>query len=194
MSEVTHPSSSLAQVRALMPERPLSSGEARQVIERQATRLLKLCDIAGPPVPVEELVRLLPRVELKHFPDLPSSGRTQWNGSRWVILVSADEAKVRQRFSVAHELGHVVFHPAAAVSFPAYGEVTAEARLEAACEYFAACLLMPRSWMKRAYYDNGLQDLPSLARLFNVSWPAMRFRMEQLRFVATIAPSTRSAA
>lgn len=194
MTEVTHPTSSLAQVRALMPDRPLSVGEARQVIERQATRLLSLCGIAGPPVPVEELVSLLPRVELRHFPDLPTSGRTQWSGSRWVILVATDEAKVRQRFSVAHELAHVVFHPTATTSFPAYGDVSADARLEAACEYFAACLLMPRPWMKRAYYDNGLQDLPSLARFFNVSWPAMRIRMEQLGFISAIEHPTRSAA
>ena len=56
-------------------------------------------------------------------------------------------------------------------------------RLESACEYFAACLLMPRVWMKRAYFDDGIQDVPSLARLFGVSWLAMRVRLEQLGFV-----------
>lgn len=144
-------------------------------------------------MPIEEVARGLPRVEVKRFPELPSSGRTQWNGSQWVILVATDEAPVRQRFSVAHELGHVVFHPFAA-SFPAYRDVTADQRLESACEYFAACLLMPRTWMKRAYYDDGLQDLPSLARLFNVSWLAMRVRMEQPGLVARLDRDARSAA
>jgi len=59
----------------------------------------------------------------------------------------------------------------------------AEDRLEQACEYFAACLLMPRMWMKRAYFNEGIQDVPSLSRLFNVSWVAMRVRLEQLGFV-----------
>jgi hypothetical protein len=43
---------------------------------------------------------------------------------------------------------------------------------------------MPRLWMKRAYYDERIQDVPSLARLFGVSWLAMRVRLEQLGFVA----------
>lgn len=193
MMEVTRPSSPLAPVRALMPPRPLTPSEARHVIERQTTRLLKLCDIAGPPVPVEAITRQLPRIEVRRFAELPTSGRTQWNGSRWVILVAMDEATVRQRFSVAHELAHIVFHPLSDTAIPAYGEVTAEARLESACEYFAACLLMPRLWMKRAYYDDGMQDVASLAHLFNVSQVAMRVRMEQLAFVPSTF-SSRSAA
>jgi hypothetical protein len=42
---------------------------------------------------------------------------------------------------------------------------------------------MPRMWMKRAYFDEGIQDVPSLARLFGVSWLAMQVRLEQLGFV-----------
>jgi hypothetical protein len=42
---------------------------------------------------------------------------------------------------------------------------------------------MPRVWMKRSYFDEGIQDVPSLARLFAASWLAMRVRLEQLGFV-----------
>ena len=38
--------------------------------------------------------------------------------------------------------------------------------------------------MKRAYFDESIQDVPSLARLFGVSWLAMQVRLEQLGFVA----------
>lgn len=176
----------------MMPERPLTPSEARHVIERQTTRLLKLADVLGPPVPVEEIIEHLPRIQLKRSPGLPTSGRTQWSGSHWVILVASDEAKVRQRFSMGHELAHVVFHPTYAVAMPGYGEVSADERVETACEYFAACLLMPRLWMKRAYYDHGIQDVASLARLFNVSWVAMQVRMEQLGFVASTQSATKA--
>jgi hypothetical protein len=33
------------------------------------------------------------------------------------------------------------------------------------------------------YLDEGIQDVPSLARLFVVSWLAMRVRLEQLGLV-----------
>jgi hypothetical protein len=186
MTEETKTRSVLAQVRDLLPPRPVTAAESRWVLERQATRLLKLSEIAGPPVPVDELVAGLPRLLVKFFPGLPTSGRTQWVDGHWVILVDADEPVVRQRFSLAHELAHVILHPLADIALPNARETTAEARLEYACEYFAACLLMPRTWMKRAYFHDGIQDVPSLARLFGVSWLAMRIRLEQLGFVAVI--------
>jgi hypothetical protein len=46
--------------------------------------------------------------------------------------------------------------------------------------------------MKRAYYD-GMQDVPGLARLFNVSWVAMRVRLEQLGLVTAAMPDRRAA-
>ena len=188
MTEEIRTRSVLGQVRDLLPPRPVTSAEARWVLERQATRLLKLSGIEGPPVPVDEIAASLPRLLVKRFDGLPTSGRTQWTAGRWVILVASDEPIVRQRFSLAHELAHVVLHPLADIALPNHNETTAEARLEAACEYFAACLLMPRPWMKQAYFHDRIQDVPSLARLFGVSWLAMRIRLEQLGFVAALEP------
>jgi Zn-dependent peptidase ImmA (M78 family) len=183
MAPETKPRSTLAMLRAQVPQRPLSGYEVRQVLDRQATRLLKLSETFGPPVPVEAIATSLPRVVVKRVEGLPSSGRAQWNGSEWVLLLDSREAKVRQRYSLAHELAHVIWHPLAAVCLPDTKRSRESDRLEGACEYFAACLLMPRIWMKRAFFDEGIQDVPSLSRLFGVSWLAMRVRLEQLGFV-----------
>jgi Zn-dependent peptidase ImmA (M78 family) len=179
----TKPRSTLAALREQVPQRPLTGYEVRHVLDRQATRLLRLSETFGPPVPVEAIAAALPRVVVKRVADLPSSGRAQWNGATWVLLVDAKEPKVRQRYSLAHELGHVIWHLLSAQALPDTKRNPATQRVEQACEYFAACLLMPRVWMKRAYFDEGIQDVPSLARLFGVSWLAMRVRLEQLGFV-----------
>jgi Zn-dependent peptidase ImmA (M78 family) len=170
-------------LRDQAPQRPLSGYEVRHVLDRQATRLLKLSETFGPPVPLEAIATSLPRVTVKRMEGLPSSGRAQWNGAAWILLLDSREAKVRQRYSLAHELAHVIWHPLAAQCLPDTKRSRASDRLELACEYFAACLLMPRTWMKKAYFDERIQDLPSLARLFGVSWLAMRVRLEQLGFV-----------
>jgi predicted transcriptional regulator len=183
MTQETKPRSTLAMLREQVPQRPLTGYEVRQVLDRQATRLLKLSETFGPPVPVEAIATALPRVVVKRVEGLPSSGRAQWSGVAWVLLVDAKEAKVRQRYSLAHELAHVIWHPLSAHVLPDTNHSSASQRIEAACEYFAACLLMPRMWMKRAYFDESIQDVPSLARLFGVSWLAMRVRLEQLGFV-----------
>lgn len=193
MTEVTRLSSPLAQVRALMPDRPLTTHESRQIIERQTTRLLKLQDVNGPAVPVEQVLDSLGHIELVRAPELLSSGATQWVGDRWLILLDVREGANRQRFTMAHELAHIVFHGMAPALLPPYREVTSEDRLESCCNYFAACLLMPRPWMKRAYAE-GLQSVPDLARLFGVSWEAMHIRLEQLGLVTPMTTYFRSVA
>jgi predicted transcriptional regulator len=36
------------------------------------------------------------------------------------------------------------------------------------CDYFAACLLMPRRWLRQAWSE-GMRDVPGLARRFGVT-------------------------
>jgi Zn-dependent peptidase ImmA (M78 family) len=57
---------------------------------------------------------------------------------------------------------------------------TAEDAAERAADYFAACLTMPRAWLKRCFYDEGFRDPRVLARRFGVSASAMRYRFDQL--------------
>ena len=193
MTEVTHPTSSLAQIRALMPDRPLTTHETRQIIERQTTRLLKFQDVNGPAVPVEQMVGTLGHIELLRVHELISSGATQWAGDRWLMVLDGRESPNRQRFTMGHELGHIVFHGMRTEVLPPYRDVTSADRLEICCNYFAACLLMPRPWMKRAYAE-GLQSVPDLARLFGVSWEAMHIRLEQLGLVTPMTTYFRSVA
>ena len=52
-------------------------------------------------------------------------------------------------------------------------------RAERLCNYFAACLLMPRPWVKHDYYG-GLQRPRALARRYYVSEEAMDTRLREL--------------
>jgi predicted transcriptional regulator len=181
----TNPPNVLTEVRDLVPRRALAPSEIRPVVELQATRFLKLMGIDGPPVPIEQLLTSLPYVEVVRTNRLPTSGASRWTGTTWLILISADEPPVRQRATLAHELAHIVLHPNEATILPSLAHATSEERLERACEYFAACLLMPRPWIKHAYSGDGIQDVPSLARLFDVSWGSMQTRLEQSGMVST---------
>ena len=39
---------------------------------------------------------------------------------------------------------------------------------------------MPKAWVKRLFYDQGIRDERVLARHFQVSTAAMRYRLDQL--------------
>ncbi len=81
---------------------------------------------------------------------------------------------------MAHELKHALDAPLAATLYAPRRNLSPHLQRERTANHFAACLLMPRSWVKRAYYDRGIRDVPALARRFQVSRDAMRVRLDVL--------------
>lgn len=146
--------------------------------EWQATSLLELADLSRPPTPTA-LVAELPRITVQRDPHLPVSGCATWQDGRWLILLSAAEPIVRQRFSLAHELKHVIDHRDRSQLYVDRPGLSADVQAEQAADYFAACLLMPRRWVKRAWGD-GQQRTRPLSRRFHVSPQAMSRRLKDL--------------
>jgi hypothetical protein len=172
----------LASLRAILPARRLCLTEALQLAGLQADRLLRLRHVTNVPVPVE-VVTGLPRISVDYDPDLPrhaASGSSDWDSRRraWVISVNPEEPRTRQRFTVLHEYKHIIdhYHPGLGGYLPAtvYGLTP----VEYVAEYFAGCVLMPKRWLKAAFYD-GIQRPAELAELFDVSARAIECR--QLR-------------
>jgi Zn-dependent peptidase ImmA (M78 family) len=181
----------IRQLRALMPSRPLELHEAGSVAERQATLLLELLGQREPAVDVG-LIAELPRIEVKVEPSLSLggvSGFAQWIRGRWLIVVNRDESGTRRRFTLSHELKHVLDHPFIKEIYSDFGSNGEEQGrvAEQICDYFAACLLIPRNWLKRAW-ASGIQSPTALAAKFNVSEAAMTIRLRELRL---IEPRTR---
>ncbi len=170
----------LRELRAMRPPRRLSRYEARRVAENQAAKLLRLRGVAEGPVP-EEAMSHLGHVEVGRLEGMRASGFTKWHGGRWHIVVNADHALVRQRFTVAHELWHVLEHPFAAYALD-------EDTTESLADFFAACVLMPKAWVKWLW-GQGIQDAATLAQRLEVSRPAMRWRIDELGLNATYNPA-----
>ena len=177
-TQTNTPNSLLRNLRSIMPARALEAHEAQSVAERRALRLLALLDQHQPAVNVGAIAEL-PRIEVRVEPALPMSGFAQWSRGRWLIGINRDDAPVRRRFTLAHEFKHVLDHPFALRAYPDAKGRPSEKRAEAICDYFAACLLMPRPWVKQAWVS-GIQDQRALAQLFGVSEAAMALRLRQL--------------
>ncbi len=176
----TKPDSVLRVLRDLMPQRVLSYAEALQRAEMQASRLLSLQQVSGPDVPAE-VVTELRRLRVVHAPDLPVSGSAHWDGYAWVISLNANDYEQRRRFSLMHEFKHVLDHPTRhLIQGDRRLTMSAEQMAEKVADYFAACVLMPRVWVKDAFCNRSVQNTTNLARLFRVSPSAMNFRLAQL--------------
>lgn len=168
----------VASLRDIVPLRPLTRTESMVIAERQATRFRSLLDLHDDALD-ERSILDLPRLEIRRHSPWPSSGASQWINGRWVIVLNASEPTVRQRFSLCHELKHIVDHRFVDLI---YGGIAPEQRqrfIENTCDYFAGCLLMPRPAVKRAWATK-TQRLDLLARQFHVSEAAMATRLAQI--------------
>jgi hypothetical protein len=167
----------IGDLRSLVPARPLTYEETLRVADRQAAHLLQLGGISQPPVP-DALVAGLPRIQVDRLSNIPVSGSTHWTKGRWLIVLNGTERITRQRYSLMHEFKHVLDNPFVGFLYPPIPGLRSHERAELACDYFAACVLMPRKWVKRAW-GNRIQDPSVLARRFRVSRTAMQVRLHQ---------------
>lgn len=172
----------IEQLQRLVPKRQLSHDEALAIAELQAARLRQALRVNEAALSDHHLFAI-PGVRVEAVKSLGVSGATRRVGDLWIILTNRDEARVRQRFSLAHELKHIL-DDQTTVHLYRRGLLAAgqDWLTEKMCDRFAANLLMPRLWIKRAYVS-GSQDPIELARLFDVSVDAMRIRLHQLGLV-----------
>lgn len=168
----------IAELRKLMPRRSVTWSEAYSVAERQAARLLQLMRVDEPPVPMF-VVSSLAGITVDRRADWPTSGMAVAHGPGWRIVLCASEPRQRQRYSLAHELKHVLDAP---FDEQLYGYLPAakrKQRAETICNHFAACLMMPRAWIKRDFC-HGYQSSSKLARRYYMSHPAVTRRLAEL--------------
>lgn len=172
----------LATLRDLIPMRPLYYSEALRVTELQAAVLRRELGIRTPELP-EEAIGSIPRIKVVEIDNLPSSGTSQWSNGTWIIGIDANEPWQRQRFTTAHELWHVInWQTEKFLCAPGPFRSPSEKR-ELLADYFAGCLLMPKSHIK--LLAGRLYPISAIADTFGVSERAVRFRLGQLRFTDT---------
>lgn len=183
-TEPTH-RSMLRLLRGLVPNRRVALHEHRRIAELQANRLRRFLDIDDCLLGSESIAGL-PHVRIKHDLDLPTSGMSYWDGHTWIILLNPSEPETRQRFTLLHELHHVICHTKQTELFGAH-TARNNAAAEAMADYFAAYALMPKLYVKRLF-GQGIHDANQLAEQFNVSPVAMNYRLSQLGLTETNQP------
>lgn len=103
------------------------------------------------------------------------------------IRFNPSEPAVRQRFTVAHEIGHFIFgHGSDGVELRDPMQNFSSANYdpkEAACNRFAAELLMPEVAIKHYITELGVSEIERLAQAFIVSEVAMKYRLANLGWV-----------
>lgn len=155
-------------------------------IESEAEKIISSLNIKELPIPVEDIASKL-NIKISRAPSKDFSGLLIRKDSSALIGVNSNEADVRQRFTIAHELGHFTLHPRkdAFVDYRNNKKEIMRTPAERHADMFAAALLMPRSFLEKdfkAISKNGFteSELEKLADKYQVSEDAMRFRLINL--------------
>lgn len=160
-------------------------------IEDKATKLLKETNMLNA-IPVDPVLlanKLNIRIYAGEFRDPDISGVMRKKGNETEILIQSDHHPNRQRFTIAHEIGHYILHAdkdeleKKDIIFRRSREFTIE---EEEANRFAAALLMPKkAILKEIEECNALLQYKDilvdyLATKFRVSTQAMRIRLFNL--------------
>ena len=100
---------------------------------------------------------------------------------RWLIILNRADAPAQARFTLAHELGHIVLGDLGPAGRPPDGRAH-----EALCDRFAAELLLPAPLLRAACRQS--PGLPALVARFQAPESALRRRLTQLGLAAPVPP------
>ena len=183
---------------------PLSTRRS-EYIRNSVGKLLHLANVTNPPVPVERIARLR-NAEIRYVSfDGDISGMLAREGNGFLIGVNTLHPKTRQRFTIAHEIGHLELN-----HLGQYGEheilidrhfkvmlrdeksSQASDPMEIEANAYAAELLMPTSMLivERELRSSGVdyeddELIHNLAIRYKVSRQAMTFRLANLAELLT---------
>ena len=165
-------------------------------MRRRVKALLDIHGLTTAPVSVEKIARLL-GARLRFSPlDEELSGMIYIKGDTPIIGVNSQHHPNRQRFTIAHEIGHLLLHRDEIIDqvhvdkrFPVLmrdaNSATGTERMEIEANQFAAELLMPSFLLSEMLNKQGFdiddeEPLERLAKKFRVSRQALEFRIRNL--------------
>lgn len=156
-------------------------------------RLLEKNGVTSAPVPVEKIAKSEGMIITKKRLDDDTAGFLLRSGGAKFIGVNQTQAPTRQRFTIAHELGHALLHDGEElhidknfrINFRDVVSSLASNVEEIESNTFAAWLLMPSQFLMKQItsehldIDNG-EEVEKLARRYLVSPQAMTYRLANL--------------
>lgn len=151
-------------------------------IEDLATNVRRFWGLGDGPIP--NLTRLVENkgIVVSH---LPSGEKVDafsfWHSGRPIVMLDRTKTAVRMRFSLAHELGHLIMHQSVEDDYLNDKELFD--LVESQADYFASCFLMPAATFGREYYSPSLSALERLKLRWITSIGSITMRARSLELI-----------
>ncbi|MEM4959302.1 MAG: ImmA/IrrE family metallo-endopeptidase [Nanopusillaceae archaeon] len=108
----------------------------------------------------------------------------------YFIFINNQVPLVRKRFTIAHEIGHIVLkHFERSEFIYVFHKEDCQNYFEEEANLFAGELLVPYGFLKQAIFHYNIRDIHSLAKFFNVSEQVVSIKVRQYNLFDYIVKS-----
>jgi Zn-dependent peptidase ImmA (M78 family) len=116
--------------------------------------------------------------------DVAKSGSLSYIDGKWIMCINSSHNLKRQRFTMAHELGHYILHKGKNIEFvdTTFFRSDEMDSIEYNANEFASRLLMPEDDLRKLIDEDRIKNIGELASKFDVSSAAMKYRVISLGY------------
>jgi hypothetical protein len=135
------------------------------------------------PVPVDIINRVCSdqSVEVRLVPLKSAHGAVWRLKDSWVIHLNSKDTSARRRFTLYHELFHILTHCNATPVFKKAPSQKEGAFNELLADHFSAVMIMSEEIMEKKWAE--VKDIKKMAAIFDVPEPAMYCGLKYLRLI-----------
>ena len=120
-------------------------------------------------------------IEVRELPFKAHHGAIWRLNDCWVMQLNSNDTPARKRFTLYHEIFHILAHCKATPVFKKTSSSPEGSFNELLADYFALCILMPREWVIERWAE--VRDLNRMAEIFVVPKSAICIRLRQLGLI-----------
>ncbi len=154
-----------------------------RLVRKLATKYREDAGIDRLPVPTDLITRdsnYLP-IEVRRVPLKANHGAVWHMSDCWLIHLNSNDTPARQRFTLYHEIFHILAHCKGTPVFKKAGHSHEGAFNELLADHFAAIILTPAEFVKNLWPE--VQDISRMAAIFDVPKPVLWFTLKNLRLI-----------
>jgi Zn-dependent peptidase ImmA (M78 family) len=159
------------------------SGRIFWLVRKLANKFQEEARIDRPPVPnnlITHAADNLP-IEVRQIPLKAYRGAVWKLSDCWVVQLNSNNSPARQRFTLFHEIFHILAHNKATPVFKKVGCGQKGSFNEILADHFSGACLLPEEWVKKTWPE--VKDVRRMATIFVVPKPIVWFTLKHMNLI-----------
>ena len=159
------------------------SGRIFSLVRRLAVKYQMEAGVDRLPVPADLITRGGDNrpIEVRELPFKAHHGAIWRLNDCWAIQLNSNDPPARKRFTLYHEIFHILAHCKATPVFKRISSSPDGSFNELLADHFAAIILMPEKQVKERWAE--VEDINQMATMFDVPKPLVWFALKHLSLV-----------